>query len=155
MGRTSSVDTSPPTPRTSPPSAPRTSPLRSLSLTTPDKSATDTPLCWIATLLTLLASLTRSRRRLIVVPERLLNPTPNPSSLETPPSSNWSPPSPCAWRLSQNSPLSTFRRQGHEANRCRRSYQVYHRQGGLRNHHKGRTKGPKEEITRCTTPSWG
>merc|ERR1712047_215080 len=42
-----------------------------------------------------------------------------------------------------------------EANRGRRCHQVYHPQGGLRNHHKGRTKGPKEEITRCNARTWG
>merc|ERR1712129_195932 len=47
---------------------------RSLSSTTPDKSATDTLQSWIATLLILLANSTRSRRRSIVVPERLLKP---------------------------------------------------------------------------------
>merc|ERR1712173_405390 len=52
-------------------------------------------------------------------------------------------------------PSRTFRRQGHEANRGRRSHQIYHRQGGVRHHHKGRTKGPKEEITRCNARSWG
>merc|ERR1712004_739703 len=52
-------------------------------------------------------------------------------------------------------PSRTFRRQGHEANRGRRCHQVYHPQGGLRNHHKGRTKGPKEEITRCNARTWG
>ena len=44
--------------------------FRSLSSTTPDKSATDTLQSWIATLLILLANSTRSRRRSIVVPER-------------------------------------------------------------------------------------
>merc|ERR1712156_351513 len=82
QSRTSSVDTSPLTPRTSPPLAPRTSLLRSLSLTILDKSATDTLQSWIATLLILLANLTKSRRRSIVVPERLLRPTPNLSNLE-------------------------------------------------------------------------
>merc|ERR1712158_281279 len=86
--RTSREDTSPPTPRTSPPAEPRTSPPRSLSLTTPDKSATDTLQSWIATLLILLANSTRSRRRSIVVPERLLKLTPNPSSLVMPLSSS-------------------------------------------------------------------
>ena len=45
--------------------------FRSLSSTTPDKSATDTLQSWIATLLILLANSTRSRRRSIVVPERV------------------------------------------------------------------------------------
>merc|ERR1711988_760971 len=43
LSRISSVDMSPQTPRTSPLLAPRTSLLRSLSLTILDKSATDTP----------------------------------------------------------------------------------------------------------------
>merc|ERR1712156_674797 len=82
LSRILSVDTSPLTPRTNPLLAPRTSLLRSLSLTILDKSATDTLQSWIATLLTLLANLTKSRRRSIVVPERLLRPTPNLSNLE-------------------------------------------------------------------------
>merc|ERR1711971_114709 len=86
--RTSREDTSPPTLRTSLPAELRTSPPRSLSSTTPDKSATDTLQSWIATLLILLANSTRSRRRSIVVPERLLKPTPNPSSLVMPLSSS-------------------------------------------------------------------
>merc|ERR1711862_983343 len=41
-----------------------------------------------------------------------------------------------------------------EANRRCRCHQEHHRQGYLRYYHQGRTKGPKEEITRCTKGKW-
>merc|ERR1712203_969648 len=73
--RTSSVATSPPTPRTSPPLVSLTSPPRSSCSTTPDRSPTATLLCSIATPRTLPASLPRSWRRLTDVlesPPRML-----------------------------------------------------------------------------------
>merc|ERR1719443_1258452 len=85
--RTSREDTSPPTPRTSPPPVCLTLPPRSLSSTTPDRSLTATAPSLIATPLTLLASLPRSRRRLTAVPVSQLRTIPSSSSLETPPSS--------------------------------------------------------------------
>merc|ERR1712137_1349176 len=64
-----------------------TSPPRSSSSTTPDRCQTATAPSLIATPLTLLASLPRSRRRLTVVPVSPPRTTPSSSSLETPPSS--------------------------------------------------------------------
>merc|ERR1739844_379459 len=87
LSRTSREDTSPLTPRTSPPLVWLTSPPRSSSLTTPDRFPTATAPSLIATPLTLLASLPRSRRRLTVVPVSQLRTTPSSSSLVTPPSS--------------------------------------------------------------------
>merc|ERR1712174_23924 len=64
-----------------------TLPPRLSSSTTPVRSPTDTAPSLIATPLTLLASLPRSRRRLTVVLVSLLRTTPSSSSLVTPPSS--------------------------------------------------------------------
>merc|ERR1711946_52133 len=72
---------SPPTPRTSPPLVWLTSPPRSSSSTTPDRCQTATAPSLIATPLTLLASLPRSRRRLTVVPVSPPRTTPSSSSL--------------------------------------------------------------------------
>merc|ERR1711997_1263604 len=71
----------------------------------PVKFATDILQCWIATLLILLANLTRSRKRSIVVLVNLPNPTPNPSNPEMPVLLNWSQASPCASKPSLTSPL--------------------------------------------------
>merc|ERR1711892_1049681 len=98
--RTLREDMSPLTPRTSPLLESRTLPLRSLSLTTPDRFPTDTPQSWIVTPLTLLASLPKSRRRLTVVPVSPLRIILSSSSLETLLSSSWSLLSQCVLRLS-------------------------------------------------------
>ena len=58
------------------------------------------PLCWIATLLTLPANLVSWLRRLTAVRERSLRTSPNLSSLEMQPSSNWFHKSPWLWSLS-------------------------------------------------------
>merc|ERR1712127_445051 len=104
--RTSSVDTSPLTPKNSRPRESPTSPPRSSCSTTPDKYPTDTLPCWIATPLTSPASSPRSWRRLTVVPASPLRMHPSSSSPETLPSSSWCPPSPCASSLSSTSPHS-------------------------------------------------
>merc|ERR1711860_228080 len=102
--RTSSVDTSPPTQRTSQLPAAPTSLPRSSCLTTLDRSATVTLQSWIVTPLTLPASSTKSRRRSIVVPVRPPRLTPSSSSLVMLVSLNCTHPSPCALRLSPTPP---------------------------------------------------
>merc|ERR1712083_838488 len=96
MGRTSSVATSPPTPRTSPPAVSLTSPPRSSCSTTPDRCPTATLLCLTATQPTLPASSPRSWRRWTGVPASPPRTPPSSSSPVTPPSSSCSPASPCA-----------------------------------------------------------
>eukprot|EP00054_Salpingoeca_dolichothecata_P036958 m.9348 g.9348 ORF g.9348 m.9348 type:complete len:335 (-) comp7178_c0_seq1:115-1119(-) len=103
--RTSAVVWSAVTPRTILPKALPTSPAKSLSSTTLVKSPTVIPPSWIATLPTLPASLLTSRRRLIAVPVRRSRTTPSLSSLVMPLLLSWSPKSPCASRLSPNTPL--------------------------------------------------
>merc|ERR1712112_132185 len=100
LSRTSREDTSPQTQRTSQHLESLTSPLRSSFLTTLAKSATDTALSLIVTQLTLLASLLRSRRRLIVVLVSLLRTTPSSSSLVMPLLSSSPQASPCALKPS-------------------------------------------------------
>merc|ERR1712029_784857 len=84
LSRTSREDMSPPTPRTSQHLESLTSLLRSSFLTTLVRLAMDTALSLIVTQLTLLASLLRSRRRLIVVLVSQLKTTPSLSSLVMP-----------------------------------------------------------------------
>merc|ERR1711915_276866 len=93
-------DTSPPTPKTSQHLESLTSPLRLSFSTTLARSATDTALSLIVIQLTLLASLLRSRRRLIVVLVSLPRTTLSLSSLVMPLSSSSPQASPCALKPS-------------------------------------------------------
>merc|ERR1719384_501039 len=103
--RISREETLPLTPRTSQLLDVLTSQPKLSFLTTPVKFATVILQCWIATLLILLANLTRSRKRSIVVLVNLPNPTPNSSNPEMPVLLNWSQASPCASKPSLTSPL--------------------------------------------------
>merc|ERR1711902_422910 len=96
-------ETLPLTPRTSQQLDVLTSQPKLLFLTTPVKFAMDILQFWIATLLILLASLTRSRKRLTVVPVNLPNHAPNSSSLVMPVLLSWSQANPCASRHSLTS----------------------------------------------------
>merc|ERR1719244_1501826 len=80
----------------------KTSLLRLLFLTIQDKFPMDIVLSLIVTLLTLLASLPRSRRRLTVVLVNLLKIIPSSSSLEMLLLYSWCQVSPCALRPSLN-----------------------------------------------------
>merc|ERR1711915_150448 len=93
-------DTSPPTPKTSQHLESLTSPLRLSFSITLARSATDTALSLIVIQLTLLASLLRSRRRLIVVLVSPLRTTPSLSSLVMPLLSSSPPASLCALKPS-------------------------------------------------------
>merc|ERR1712113_269823 len=101
--RISIEETLPLTPRTSQQLDVLTSQPKLLFLTIPVKFATDILQCWIATLHTLLANLTRSRKRLIVVQVNLPNLIPNSSNLAMLVLLSWSQASPCASKPSLTS----------------------------------------------------
>merc|ERR1719361_483758 len=146
--RTSSVATSPPTPRTSPPLESPTSPPRRSCSTTPGRCPMATLQCLTATLPTLLASSLRSWRRLTGVPASPPRTPPSSSSLATLPLSSCSPASPCASSPSPSSLPLDVRRQGHEADRRRRCDQGHHPQGSPGQDHQGCREGQQEEVNR-------